>query len=78
MIQFYKSQTCLDLSKDDEILKNCPKWLKFEQIGNRKLTLTTTTKLFQGPRAKRSSRSKIGLRRKHELYRRKKRKTSTT
>ena len=49
MIQFdtiLHSQACLDLSKYDEILKNCPKWLKFEQIENRNLTLTTTTKLF--------------------------------
>ena len=30
MIQFFKSKTCPDLSKDDEIHKNCPKCLKFE------------------------------------------------
>ena len=33
-----KSHTCLDLSKHDEIHKNCPKWLKFERIGNQNLT----------------------------------------
>ena len=57
------SQTCLDLSKYDEIHKNCPKWLKFERIGNQNLTLTTTTKLFQGPRAfkKFVSREKDGI-----------------
>ena len=46
LIRFYKSQTCLDLSKDDEIHQNCCKGLKFERIGNQNLTLTTTTKLF--------------------------------